>query len=281
MMETICVCGAGTMGSGIANLTAQNGFRTIVFDVSKEMLEKGRNHIEKNIQSQISKNKLNEEDSIATLGRLTFTDDIKDCRANVIVEAIVEKLDAKINLFNQLDRVNKPETIFATNTSSLSITDIAAKVTNGNRVIGMHFFNPPTVMKLVEVVKGRETSEDVVKTVYNLAKQIGKTPVICEDTPGFIVNRVARPYYLEALRLVEIGVTDFETIDKVLEAAGFKMGPFKLIDLIGIDINYNVSKIVWEALGQPDRLTPAEMQKAKLDAGELGRKTGKGFYEYN
>jgi 3-hydroxybutyryl-CoA dehydrogenase len=136
-------------------------------------------------------------------------------------------------------------------------------------------------MKLVEVVKGRQTSEEVIKTVYDLAKQMGKTPVICEDAPGFIVNRVARPYYLEALRLIELGVNDFETIDKVLETAGFRMGPFRLIDLIGMDINYNVSKIVWEALGEPERLRPSQIQKAKLDAGELGRKTGKGFYDYS
>ncbi|MEJ7826931.1 MAG: 3-hydroxyacyl-CoA dehydrogenase NAD-binding domain-containing protein [Segetibacter sp.] len=281
MIKTICVCGAGTMGSGIAQVAAQSGFSTILFDVNGEMLEKSRTNIQKNIHVQISRNKLSAVESSAILSSLIFTNNIKDCSADIIIEAIVEKLDAKVELFNHLAVTNNPETIFATNTSSLSITDIAGRVTCSTQVVGMHFFNPAPVMKLVEVVKGRQTSGEVVKEVYELAKQLGKTPVLCKDAPGFIVNRVARPYYLEALRLIELGVTDIETIDKVLEAAGFRMGPFKLMDMIGMDVNYNVSSIVWKALGEPDRLTTSPIQKAKLDAGELGRKTGKGFYDYS
>ncbi len=281
MIKTICVCGAGTMGSGIAQVAAQSGFSTILFDVNGEMLEKSRTNIQKNFHVQISRNKLSAVESSAILSSLIFTNNIKDCSADIIIEAIVEKLDAKVELFNHLAVTNNPETIFATNTSSLSITDIAGKVTYSTQVVGMHFFNPAPVMKLVEVVKGRQTSGEVVKEVYELAKQLGKTPVLCKDAPGFIVNRVARPYYLEALRLIELGVTDIETIDKVLEAAGFRMGPFKLMDMIGMDVNYNVSSIVWKALGEPDRLTTSPIQKAKLDAGELGRKTGKGFYDYS
>lgn len=281
MVKTICVCGAGTMGSGIAQVAAQSGFSTIQFDVSGEMLEKSRTNILKNLQAQISRKKLTAEQSTTILSRLTFTKSIKDCTADIIIEAIVENLDAKVDLFNQLAGLNNPESIFATNTSSLSITDIAVKVTYSTQVVGMHFFNPAPVMKLVEVVKGRQTNEAVIKKVYELAKQMGKTPVLCKDVPGFIVNRVARPYYLEALKLIELGVTDIETIDNALEATGFKMGPFKLMDLIGMDVNYNVSNIVWQALSKPARLTPSDIQKAKLDAGELGRKTGKGFYEYS
>jgi len=281
MIKTICVCGAGTMGSGIAQVAAQSGFSTILFDVNGEMLEKSRTNIQKNIHVQISRNKLSAVESSAILSSLIFTNNIKDCSADIIIEAIVEKLDAKVELFNHLAVTNNPETIFATNTSSLSITDIAGGITYSTQVVGMHFFNPAPVMKLVEVVKGRQTSVEVVKEVYELAKQLGKTPVLCKDAPGFIVNRVARPYYLEALRLIELGVTDIETIDKVLEAAGFRMGPFKLMDMIGMDVNYNVSSIVWKALGKPDRLTTSPIQKAKLDAGELGRKTGKGFYDYS
>ncbi len=281
MVKTICVCGAGTMGSGIAHVAAQSGFSTILFDVNKEMLEKSIANIEKNLQAQISKNKLTAEESSTILSRLIYTNNIKDCSADIIIEAIVEDLDAKVDLVNQLAGINNPETIFATNTSSLSITDIAGKVTDSTKVVGMHFFNPAPIMKLVEVVKGAQTDEAVIKTVYELAKQMGKTPVICKDAPGFIVNRVARPYYLEALKLVELGVADIENIDKALEATGFKMGPFKLMDLIGMDVNYNVSNIVWQALYKPDRLTPSLIQKAKLDAGELGRKTGKGFYSYS
>ncbi len=281
MIKTICVCGAGTMGSGIAQVAAQSGFSTILFDVNGEMLEKSRTNIQKNFHVQISRNKLSAVESSAILSSLIFTNNIKDCSADIIIEAIVEKLDAKVELFNHLAVTNNPETIFATNTSSLSITDIAGRVTYSTQVVGMHFFNPAPVMKLVEVVKGRQTSWEVVKEVYELAKQLGKTPVLCKDAPGFIVNRIARPYYLEALRLIELGVTDIETIDKVLEAAGFRMGPFKLMDMIGMDVNYNVSSIVWKALGEPDRLTTSPIQKAKLDAGELGRKTGKGFYDYS
>ncbi len=281
MVKTICVCGAGTMGSGIAQVAAQSGFSTIQFDVSGEMLEKSRTNILKNLQAQISRKKLTAEQSTTILSRLTFTNSIKDCTADIIIEAIVENLDAKVDLFNQLAGLNNPESIFATNTSSLSITDIAVKVTYSTQVVGMHFFNPAPVMKLVEVVKGRQTNEAVIKKVYELAKQMGKTPVLCKDVPGFIVNRVARPYYLEALKLIELGVTDIETIDNALEATGFKMGPFKLMDLIGMDVNYNVSNIVWQALSKPARLTPSDIQKAKLDAGELGRKTGKGFYDYS
>lgn len=281
MVKTICVCGAGTMGSGIAQVAAQSGFSTIQFDVSGEMLEKSRTNILKNLQAQISRKKLTAEQSTTILSRLTFTNSIKDCTADIIIEAIVENLDAKVDLFNQLAGLNNPESIFATNTSSLSITDIAVKVTYSTQVVGMHFFNPAPVMKLVEVVKGRQTNEAVIKKVYELAKQMGKTPVLCKDVPGFIVNRVARPYYLEALKLIELGVTDIETIDNALEATGFKMGPFKLMDLIGMDVNYNVSNIVWQALSKPARLTPSDIQKAKLDAGELGRKTGKGFHDYS
>jgi len=281
MVKTICVCGAGTMGSGIAQVAAQSGFSTIQFDVSGEMLEKSRTNILKNLQAQISRKKLTAEQSTTILSRLTFTNSIKDCTADIIIEAIVENLDAKVDLFNQLAGLNNPESIFATNTSSLSITDIAVKVTYSTQVVGMHFFNPAPVMKLVEVVKGRQTNEAVIKKVYELAKQMGKTPVLCKDVPGFIVNRVARPYYLEALKLIELGVTDIETIDNALKATGFKMGPFKLMDLIGMDVNYNVSNIVWQALSKPARLTPSDIQKAKLDAGELGRKTGKGFYDYS
>lgn len=280
MVKTICVCGAGTMGSGIAQVAAQSGFLTVQFDVSVEMLEKSRTNIEKNLQAQINKNKLTEEESTNILSRLTFTNNIKDCTADIIIEAIVEKLDAKVDLFNQLAALNNAQTIFATNTSSLSITDIADRVTCTMQVVGMHFFNPAPIMKLVEVVRGLQTDEAVIKKVYDLAKQMGKTPVVCKDAPGFIVNRVARPYYLEALKLIEPGIADIETIDKALESAGFKMGPFKLMDLIGMDINYNVSNIVWKALSKPERLTPSYIQKAKLDAGELGRKTGKGFYDY-
>jgi 3-hydroxybutyryl-CoA dehydrogenase len=269
------------MGSGIAQVAAQTGFTTVQFDVDPHCLEKSRISIQNNLKTQVDKNKISNDDSIAVLNRLSFTTDIQQCVGDIIVEAIIEKAEAKIDLFAQLSSLNGPQTILATNTSSLSITSLAAAIDIPERVIGMHFFNPAPVMKLVEVIKGTKTGDDVISIVSQLAIQMGKEPVICKDSPGFIVNRVARHYYLEGLKLLEEGVASPETIDKVLEGAGFKMGPFKLMDLIGIDINYNVSSIIWEALGRPERFTPSSIQKNKVLLGELGRKTGKGFYSYN
>lgn len=279
-VKTICVCGAGTMGSGIAQVAAQSGYTTIQYDLSQEMLEKSRLAIEKNLAYLVSKQKINSDQAGEIRNRIRFTSRIGDCVADVIIEAIVEKAEAKVSLFNQLAAFNTTSTIFATNTSSISVSSIAAGTKYPQQVAGMHFFNPAPLMKLVEVVKGKDTDEKIISTLTALAKQMGKTPVVCSDAPGFIVNRVARHYYLEAMKLIENGSASIETVDAVLEAAGFKMGPFKLMDLIGMDINYGVSNIVWDALGKPERLKPSSIQKAKVDAGELGRKTGKGFYQY-
>jgi len=279
-VKTICVCGAGTMGSGIAQVAAQSGFNAIQYDLSDDMLQKSRSGIEKNLDFLISKQKISETQKQEILQRIVFTSDIKQCQAQVIIEAIIENKQAKIDLFNGLAAINDASTIFASNTSSISITEIASGVADPSRVAGMHFFNPAPLMKLVEVVKGETTGQEVVDLLVMLSKKMGKTPVVCKDAPGFIVNRVARHYYLEAMKLVELGLANIETVDAVMEASGFKMGPFKLMDLIGMDINYGVSNIVWEALDKPVRLTPSAIQKAKVDAGELGRKTGKGFYQY-
>lgn len=281
MIQTICVCGAGTMGSGIAQVAAQHGFYTLQFDVNTSMLEKSKQQIEKNLDFQINKGKLTSADKADIISRVRFVSDINDCIADLIIEAIIEKKEAKIGLFNQLAEINHSETIFATNTSSIAVSDIAAGVMNPARVVGMHFFNPAPLMKLVEVVKGVQTNAEVAQTIYDLCVQMGKTPVLCNDAPGFIVNRVARHYYLEAMKLVELGLADIATVDAVMESAGFKMGPFKLMDLIGMDINFGVSNIVWEALGKPERLTPSILQQQKVEAGDLGKKTGKGFYDYS
>jgi len=281
MAETICVCGAGTMGSGIAQLAAQSGFATIVFDVSADTLTKSKALIEKNLQQLTSKGRTTRDEEKSSLNRLHFTQSLSECKADIIIEAIIENLEAKIELLNNFADINSTHTVFASNTSSLSINEIATHIQNPNRFAGLHFFNPAPVMKLVEIVKGEHTAEDVIQTLHSLAKQLGKTPVVCKDAPGFIVNRVARHYYLEAMKLLEQEVCSAESIDEVLEASGFKMGPFKLMDLIGLDVNYSVSNIVWNALGKPERLTPSPVQKAKVQAGELGQKTGKGFYNYS
>ncbi|MBV9987569.1 MAG: 3-hydroxybutyryl-CoA dehydrogenase [Chitinophagaceae bacterium] len=280
MIKTICVCGAGTMGSGIAQLAAQAGFSTIHYDLDPAMLKKSRLSIESNFDKLISKERMSATDKQKCMDRIVLTSELRDCIADLVIEAIVEQQQVKAELFNALAAINFPETIFASNTSSLSITGLAKQIKHPGRVAGMHFFNPAPLMKLVEIVSGEQTEPDTIQTLLAVAKQMGKTPVVCKDAPGFIVNRVARPYYLEAMQLIEQGLTDIKTIDRVMEATGFKMGPFALMDLIGMDINYNVSNIVWEALGKPERLRPSAIQKQKVDAGELGRKTGKGFYDH-
>lgn len=276
----ICVCGAGTMGSGIAQATAQSGYFTLLYELNPEVLEKARAGIEKNLAVLVEKGKLSTEEKDGISNRIHYTSDLHACLADLFIEAIVEKKEPKIALFNQLAELNHSECIFASNTSSLSVTDIAEKVKNPERVIGMHFFNPATIMKLVEVVNTPFTTLTVTQDINKLVQTLGKTPVICRDSPGFIVNRVARPYYIESLRLAEEGQTDIETIDSLMEATGFKMGPFRLMDLIGNDVNYAVSCSVYEQLGQPGRLKPSFIQEEKVQTGKLGKKTGSGYYDY-
>jgi len=279
-INSICVCGAGTMGSGIAQAAAQAGLATILYEVNPAVLQKAQSGIDRNLQSLVEKGKITAYQKVQTYGLIRFTDDLQTCLADVFIEAIVEKPELKIALFNQLAELNHGDVIFASNTSSLSITEIAKGVLHPERVIGMHFFNPATIMKLVEVVNTAFTNTVTTETIISLAKQMKKTAVVCIDSPGFIVNRVARPYYIESLRLLEEGHTEKEQLDRLLEASGFKMGPFKLMDLIGHDINYAVSCSVWEQLGRPERLKPSPLQEEKVKQGKLGKKTGEGFYKY-
>lgn len=278
--DTICICGAGTMGSGIAQLTAQSGFKTILFELNSQVLEKAKANIGKSLSVLIEKGKISEEEKNKTIGRIHFTNDIKNCVADIFIEAIIEKAEAKIELFDQLAATNRDDCIFASNTSSLSIAKIAQQVKNPGRMVGMHFFNPASVMKLVEVVNTPYTNGETTRRITNLAKQMGKTPVLCKDAPGFIVNRVARPYYIESLRIAEEGIADFSQIDLLMEATGFKMGPFRLMDLIGNDVNYAVSCSVYEQLGKPERLRPSVIQEQKVKEKKFGKKTGEGYYKY-
>ena len=279
-INTICVIGAGTMGSGIAQVAAQNGFYTLLFDINSEVLEKATLSIQKNLQYLTDKQKITAAEKETIYSRIQFINDTNDCLADVFIEAIVEKLEAKISIFNQLAEVNHAEVIFATNTSSLAVSAIQAGVIHPERVVGMHFFNPAPVMKLVEVIKGDQTSAEAAQIIYDLCLQLKKTPVICKDAPGFIVNRVARHYYLESMKLVEQGIATIDNIDEVMEATGFKMGPFKLMDLIGMDINLAVSQSLYDACNQQLRFKPSPIQIDKVAKGELGKKTGKGFYDY-
>lgn len=279
-IQSIVVCGAGTMGSGIAQVAIQAGLKTIQFDLNESALVKSKETIQLQMNRLVEKGKLSEEQKAQMLGLLHFTSTIEDCKADLIIEAIIEKIEVKIELFKQLAAINSPSTILATNTSSISIDAIAAGLVDPSMLVGMHFFNPAPIMKLVEIIAGKHSSPEAIESVLNLSKSMGKVPVLCADSPGFIVNRVARHYYLEAMEMVSNGSIDIESVDAIMEAAGFKMGPFKLMDLIGMDINYSVSNIVWEALGKPIRLTPSPLQKEKVANGQLGKKTGKGFYNY-
>jgi 3-hydroxybutyryl-CoA dehydrogenase len=278
-LTTICICGAGTMGSGIAQVSAAAGFRTLLFDVSEGAVQQATQKLKSDLARLVEKEKITAQQAEETLGNLSFLTDLQQCRADLVIEAIVEKPDVKIALFRQLAALNTEKTIFASNTSSLSITQIAAGLPNPERVAGLHFFNPAPLMKLVEVVKGEKTTDDVIAQLVAFTKAVGKVPVVCKDAPGFIVNRVARPYYIESLRLAEEGYASYEVMDRLLEGVGFKMGPFKLMDLIGNDVNYAVSCSVYEQLGSPERLKPSYIQKEKVEKGELGKKTGKGYYE--
>ena len=279
-IHRVCVCGAGTMGAGIAQTLATAGYATMVYDLQPAGLERAAQQIQKQLDIAVEKGKMTAEQAAKSIQRIQYTDDLQICLADLFIEAIVEKLDAKVALFNQLAELNHSESIFATNTSSLSVTKLAERIQNPDRVIGLHFFNPAHLMKLVEVITTPHTNTALFDTAWGFIQSIGKTPVHCQDTPGFIVNRVARPYYLEAMRVVESGKATPEMVDRIMESAGFKLGPFKLTDLIGQDINLAVSRSVYEQLNKPERLQPSPLQEKLVEDGKLGRKTGEGFYRY-
>ncbi len=281
MVENICVAGAGTMGSGIALSAAQNGYKVILFDTNEQVLTNATISINKNLDSLIDKNKISLEEKAFILKNISFSSIIAECKASLIIEAIIEKADAKITLFNQLASINSDQTIFASNTSSLSISALQKQISHPERVAGMHFFNPAQIMKLVEVVKAEQTSDGVIADLMQVCHQLKKTPVLCIDAPGFIVNRVARHYYLEAMKLVENNIATIETVDELMEATGFKMGPFKLMDLIGMDINLAVSESLYVAFEKAPRFQPSLLQINKVKENNLGRKSGKGFYDYS
>ena len=269
------------MGSGIAQVSAMAGYSTILYDLDPAMIVRSRQAIEKSLTTLVEKKKMTSAGKEEILGRLSFTSDVNACTADLIIEAIVEKPEIKLDLFTKLAAANGPDTILASNTSSLSLDELAKKIPAPERFAGMHFFNPAPLMKLVEVIRTQHTASTTIDTIMQLARAMGKTPVLCTDSPGFIVNHVARPYYLEALRLLESGQCDTETIDGLMEASGFKMGPFRLMDLIGNDINFAVSESVYEALGKPERLKPSPIQRQMVADGKLGRKSGKGYYRYD
>jgi 3-hydroxybutyryl-CoA dehydrogenase len=279
-ISTIGIAGAGTMGAGIAQVSAQAGLSTILFDLNPEVLEKARLGIEKGLAFLVGKGKITETEQQNILGRICFSTDIEEMKADLIIEAIIEKLEIKRQLFGKLASINTPETILATNTSSIPVTQIAAGIPSPGRVLGIHFFNPAPVMKLVEIISGVETDAAVAERCKTLIEGMGKTCVMAADAPGFIVNRVARHFYVEGLKLAEENVAEIAVIDELMESSGFKMGPFRLMDLIGVDTNFSVTSSIYNLFHQDSKFRPSRIQQQKVDAGHYGRKTGKGFYSY-
>ena len=279
-INTVAIIGAGTMGQGIAQVCAQAGYTALLFDVNADLLFKATESIRTNLIIAVEKGKINSAEKEEIQKRIVIVKNLSEVKADLIIEAVVEKLEVKRKLFQELEMINEGKAILATNTSSIAVTQIASILKNPANCIGLHFFNPAHVMKLVEIISGSLTDLNLIEVLKEFSRKLGKTPVVTKDSPGFIVNRVARHYYLESLKLLEENVTDVESIDNLLRSAGFKMGPFQLMDLIGIDTNLAVTTSIYNGFNQADKFRPNRIQQQKVSAGHLGRKTGKGFYEY-
>ena len=281
-ISNIGIVGAGTMGSGISQIAALTGYDIVMQDVSDEATSRGLGTIDKSLQRLVDREKITADAKDAAIRKISTTtnlSDLADC--DLVIEAATENMALKLDLFEEIDKVSGPETIIASNTSSLSLTKLASVSNRPDKVIGMHFFNPAPAMALVEVVQSTETDSEVADLVFSLAEQWGKIPVHVRSSPGFIVNRAARPFYSEALAILKEGGTDAATCDAIIrECGGFRMGPFELMDLIGLDVNYAVTYQIWESYRRHPRFAPSMLQKELVDSGRLGRKSGQGFFEY-
>lgn len=280
--SAVAVLGSGTMGRGIARVAAGAGHDVFLYDIDSTALDSAATDVKRYLDRDVEKGRLEPGEADEIAGRITYTAELVElARAELVIEAIVEDLEAKTSLLRQVEAQADPATMIATNTSSLSVTAIAAGLDRPGRVVGMHFFNPAPVMPLVEVVAGSDSAESVLATIVATAEAWGKTPVRAASTPGFIVNRVARPFYGEALRILEEGLASAQEVDEIVTGAGgFRMGPFALMDLVGLDVNLAVSKSVYEQTFHDPRFAPNQIQQQLVDAGRLGRKAGRGFYRY-
>lgn len=279
----IGILGSGTMGSGIAQVAAQSGYKVILIDANQQALDRAAAQLDKTLEKLIEKGKHTIDSAADLKGRILFTADLKAfAPCDLIIEAIVENLTVKHEVFASIEGIVSEQCILASNTSSLSIASIGSILKNPSRIIGIHFFNPAPLMPLVEIIPAVQTDAAVISKTKEIIDSFKKISVVCKDTPGFIVNRIARPFYGEALRIYEEGIADFATIDWAMtEIGGFRMGPFNLMDYIGNDVNYTVTETVFEAFYYDPRFKPSFTQKRHKEAGFYGRKSGRGFYDYS
>jgi 3-hydroxybutyryl-CoA dehydrogenase len=268
------------MGQGIAQLCASHGFNVLLYDINDKIISDGIEKIERGFAKAVEKGKLTEQEKQYSIQRIAARKNLSSMQADLIIEAAVENLEVKKSIFKELELANGVNTILATNTSSIPVTQIAAALRSPDRFAGLHFFNPAPVMKLVEIISGVATSTETMNTLKEFAKNVKKVAVEAKDSPGFIVNRVARHYYVESLKILEENAADMKTIDALMKSSGFKMGPFELMDLIGVDTNFSVTTSIFEAFYHDAKFRPSRIQQQKVDAGHHGRKSGKGFYDY-
>lgn len=280
-VKRIAVIGAGTMGQGIAQLCALSGYNVVLYDTQTEITTAAIAAIRKMLETLVTKNKIDSQQRDAALSRIQVIGDFRHLQVDMAIEAVVEKLEIKQKIFQEIEKLNGQDCIMVSNTSSISITQIASVLKYQGRFAGLHFFNPAPVMKLVEIIRGAATDDSTVTMLNAFAERINKTAVSANDSPGFIVNRVARHFYVESLKLLEEKVSTHEGIDKLMKASGFRMGPFELMDLIGVDVNFAVTSSMYHAFHEDPKFRPSRIQQQKVDAGHLGRKTGKGFYDYS
>jgi 3-hydroxybutyryl-CoA dehydrogenase len=279
-INSIAIVGAGTMGQGIAIACSSKEFDVTLYDVNEDALAKAMVSIEKTLQSGVEKGKLSLEQKNSSLNRIRTIDKLPLIKADLIIEAALENLDVKREIFLELEKNNSTHSILASNTSSIPVTQIASVLKYPNRFAGLHFFNPANIMKLVEVIDGVNTSTETINILKDFTKRLDKVSVLAKDSPGFIVNRVARHYYVESLKILEENCSDVPSIDKLLKSSGFKMGAFELMDLIGIDVNFSVTQSLFESFHYESKFRPSRIQQQKVVAGLHGKKSGKGFYDY-